>query len=136
MNIGRSAKRLSLKFSLAEHRVDAVRGPGVTPPRFMAVRSETLISSQSSGSMSARRGYIASTPSPSTSADLLELLGSHQHITGLGHRINNVDRLFATFLDGLPELVRKIGRHGTLWVVDRVHPAYPYRSSTPSEMEC
>jgi hypothetical protein len=69
------------------------------------------------------------------SADLLELLGSHQHLTGIGRGINDVHRCPATFLDGPPELIGEIGRHGKLLGGKWINPVYPHRSKTPSKTE-
>src|SRR5208337_4958068 len=46
------------------------------------------------------------------SPDLLELFGSHQHVTCSRYGINDIHGRPAMFLDGLPEIVGKFGRHG------------------------
>src|SRR5271157_6019103 len=46
------------------------------------------------------------------SPDLLELFGSHQHVTCTRYGINDIHGRPAMFLDGLPEIVGKFGRHG------------------------
>src|SRR5208282_5836615 len=45
------------------------------------------------------------------SPDLLELFGSHQHVTCSRYGINDIHGRPAMFLDGLPEIVGKFGRH-------------------------
>src|SRR5271166_3933676 len=52
------------------------------------------------------------------SPDLLELFGSHQHVTCSRYGINDIHGRPAMFLDGLPEIVGKFGRHGIPREVD------------------
>src|SRR5208337_2672131 len=61
------------------------------------------------------------------SPDLLELFGSHQHVPGTGYGINDIHGRLSMFLDGLPEIVGKFGRHGIFQGGRWMTPVYPHR---------
>jgi len=64
------------------------------------------------------RIHILDIPHIDDSPDLLELFGSHQHVTCSRYGINDIHGRPTMFLDGLPEIVGKFGRHGIPREVD------------------